>query len=119
MFWHSTKTHKPANSGTYIVYQESTGYTMVADVEHFNDGSFQFVTDHQSNYLDGISHFAEIPPIPLPIPTDLEKFVDSKVSEKHKTCLTDQFDNGYFWAMKDVQQIINAPFKNKSSIEQV
>lgn len=66
-FWHSTKTHKPPTSGTYIVYQETTGYVLIADVEHFTDGSFQFTNDYEPEYLEGITHFAEIPPIPLPI----------------------------------------------------
>ena len=33
-------------------------------------------------------------------------YVSEKVIEKHKTCLTDQFDNGYFWAMKELQELI-------------
>ena len=40
---------------------------------------------------------------------DLEEYVDQKVKEKHKTCLTSDFDNGQFWAYKDIQQkIINS-----------
>lgn len=34
----------------------------------------------------------------------LEEYVDRMVKEKHKTCLTDQFDNGMFWAYKDIQK---------------
>lgn len=37
---------------------------------------------------------------------DLEKFLEDKINEKHKTCLTDMFDNGYFWALKDIQRFI-------------
>jgi hypothetical protein len=33
-------------------------------------------------------------------------YVSSKVIEKHKTCTQDQFDNGYFWAMKELQKLI-------------
>lgn len=33
-------------------------------------------------------------------------YVSSKVIEKHATCLEDQFDNGYFWAMKELQELI-------------
>ncbi len=33
-------------------------------------------------------------------------YVSEKVIEKHKTCLHDQFDNGYFWAMKELQSLI-------------
>ena len=43
----------------------------------------------------------------------LEEYVDQKVREKHKTCLTDDFDNGYFWAMKGVQEFIK---KNKNDV---
>jgi hypothetical protein len=35
---------------------------------------------------------------------ELEKYVDCKIKELHKNCLTDQFDNGGFWAYKDIQQ---------------
>lgn len=35
---------------------------------------------------------------------ELVKYVDDMVVEKHKTCLYDQFDNGMFWAYKDIQQ---------------
>lgn len=34
---------------------------------------------------------------------ELSKYVDDMVKEKHKTCLTNQFDNGMFWAYKDIQ----------------
>lgn len=47
---------------------------------------------------------------------DYEKileYVSSMVIEKHKTCLIDQFDNGYFWAMKELQEkIIKGEFNN-------
>jgi len=43
----------------------------------------------------------------------LEEYVDQKVREKHKTCLTDDFDNGYFWAMKGVQEFIK---KSKNEV---
>jgi hypothetical protein len=33
-------------------------------------------------------------------------YVSSKVIEKHKTCWKSQFDNGYFWAMKELQLLI-------------
>jgi hypothetical protein len=33
-------------------------------------------------------------------------YVSEKVIEKDKTCLQDQFDNGYFWAMKELQSLI-------------
>lgn len=36
----------------------------------------------------------------------LLEYVSEKVHEKHKTCLKDQFDNGYFWAMKELQELI-------------
>ena len=36
----------------------------------------------------------------------LNDFLESKRHEKHKTCLTDQFDNGYFWAIKDIEAYI-------------
>lgn len=41
-------------------------------------------------------------------------YVSDKVIEKHKTCLTDPFDNGYFWAMKELQSlIIDGEFHNE------
>jgi len=36
----------------------------------------------------------------------LLSYVSEMVIEKHKTCLTDQFDNGYFWAMKELQEML-------------
>jgi hypothetical protein len=33
-------------------------------------------------------------------------YVSEKVIEKHKTCLENQFDNGYFWAMKELQELM-------------
>jgi hypothetical protein len=36
----------------------------------------------------------------------LLKYVSDQVSEKHKTCLTDMFDNGWFWAMKELQSML-------------
>lgn len=65
MFWYSVKTHKPATSGTYIVYQETTGYTRIAHVDHKIDGSYEFICEFEEDYLKGISHFADIPAIPL------------------------------------------------------
>ena len=32
----------------------------------------------------------------------LDKFLDEKIQHYHKTCLTDLYDNGCFWAYKDV-----------------
>src|SRR5438093_1301731 len=43
------------------------------------------------------------------MPTDLERieqFIDFKVKEFHKTCLTNEFDNGRFWAFKEMQEFI-------------
>jgi len=37
----------------------------------------------------------------------LDKYLDEKIKEKHKTCLTDQFDNGYFWALKELQEFMH------------
>jgi hypothetical protein len=37
---------------------------------------------------------------------ELLDYVSEKVIEKHKTCLENQFDNGYFWAMKELQSLI-------------
>lgn len=34
------------------------------------------------------------------------EYVGDNVIEKHKTCLTNTFDNGYFWAMKELQSFI-------------
>lgn len=65
MFWYSVKTHKPAKSCSYIVYQETTGYTKIASVDHMNDGTYKFTCYFDSDYLEGISHFADIPPIPI------------------------------------------------------
>ncbi len=36
----------------------------------------------------------------------LEQYVNIKVKEFHKTCLYDLFDNGCFWAFKEVQAFI-------------
>ncbi len=36
----------------------------------------------------------------------LDNYVDEKIKEKHITCLTDDFDNGYFWAMKELQELL-------------
>ena len=36
----------------------------------------------------------------------LEQYVDFKVKEFHKTCLTDTFDNVCFWAFKEMQAFI-------------
>jgi len=36
----------------------------------------------------------------------LIEYVSDKIIEKHKTCLSDKFDNGYFWAMKELQQLL-------------
>lgn len=46
----------------------------------------------------------------------LEEFVNEKVHFYHKTCLTDMFDNGHFFAFKDMQQELR---KLKSQEEQV
>ena len=61
-FWYKTDEHKPSDSGQYLVFQEKTGYVFVADCEHYNNGKFNFVTE--CDMLDGITHFAHIPPIP-------------------------------------------------------
>lgn len=40
---------------------------------------------------------------------DYEKLIEylaDKITEKHKTCLSDQFDNGYLWAMKELQILL-------------
>ena len=42
---------------------------------------------------------------------DLDSYLQTKINEKHKTCLTDEFDNGYFWALKDIQEFINSKVK--------
>lgn len=39
---------------------------------------------------------------------NIEEYVLKKVKEKHKTCLVDQFDNGYFWAMKELQEFMHS-----------
>lgn len=36
----------------------------------------------------------------------LINYVSDKVIEKHKTCLEVHFDNGYFWAMKELQELL-------------
>jgi ribosomal protein S17E len=36
----------------------------------------------------------------------LLEYIANKVIEKHETCLTDEFDNGYFWAMKELQSLL-------------
>ncbi len=33
-------------------------------------------------------------------------YVTAKIIEKHGTCLVSQFDNGYFWAMKEMQEFL-------------
>lgn len=37
---------------------------------------------------------------------EVSSYVDAKVQEKHKKCLIEQFENGYFWAMKDMQTVL-------------
>lgn len=65
MFWYSTKDYKPSDSGQYLVYQETTGFIFVCDVDHTNDGKFYFHDPHNNaEYLTHITHFAQIPPIP-------------------------------------------------------
>lgn len=36
----------------------------------------------------------------------LLKYVSEKVIEKYNTCRENQFDNGYFWAMKELQSLL-------------
>lgn len=64
-FWYSTQTHKPSDSGQYLVYQETTGFSFVCDAVLMNDGSFYFNDPYSDEYLTGVSHFAQIPPIPI------------------------------------------------------
>lgn len=65
MFWYSTKDHKPSDSGQYLVYQATTGFCFVCDVDHTNDGKFYFHDPYNgTEYLTGVTHFAQIPPIP-------------------------------------------------------
>lgn len=40
--------------------------------------------------------------------TSLNEYIEHHINEKHKTCTQNDFDNGYFWAMKDLQQFLNA-----------
>jgi len=42
---------------------------------------------------------------------ELLHLIGDQIIEKHKTCLTDQFDNGYFWGCKDMQSFILKEFK--------
>jgi hypothetical protein len=35
---------------------------------------------------------------------EVEEYNEEKLKEKYKTCTTSEFDNGYFWATKDLQQ---------------
>ncbi len=65
MIWYNVKTYKPSTSGTYIVYQETTGYTKIASVDHMKDGTYEFIDYQEDCALEGISHFADIPPIPI------------------------------------------------------
>lgn len=37
----------------------------------------------------------------------LDEYVLMKVKEKHETCLIDDYDNGYFWAMKELQAVLH------------
>lgn len=36
----------------------------------------------------------------------LKAYLEHKRLEIHKTCLTDKFDNGYFWAIKDTEAFV-------------
>jgi hypothetical protein len=36
----------------------------------------------------------------------LKEYLETKRLEKHKTCLESQFDNGYLWAIKDLESFI-------------
>jgi hypothetical protein len=65
MNWYSVKEYKPAICSTYLVYQESTGYVLIADVVLFNDGTFKFENTDSDDYLEYITHFATIPPGPI------------------------------------------------------
>lgn len=38
----------------------------------------------------------------------LNEYIEFQIKEKHKMCRENDFDNGYFWAMKDLQQFLNA-----------
>ena len=64
MFWYSTKDQKPSDSGQYLVYQGTSGFCFIADVDHTNDGQFYFHNSENDDYLTNITHFAQIPPIP-------------------------------------------------------
>jgi len=33
----------------------------------------------------------------------LSEYISSKIIEKHSSCLTDPFDNGYLWCLLDLQ----------------
>lgn len=63
-FWYSVNTHKPATSGDYLIYSEVTGFTSVASVDHFMDGTFRFHNEEvAAGYIDNVTHFASIPPV--------------------------------------------------------
>ena len=66
-FWYKTSEHKPSDSGQYLVFQEKTGYCLIADCSHYKDGTFYF-SEAENNFEEiiGVTHFAQIPPIPLP-----------------------------------------------------
>ncbi len=65
MKWFSVKEFKPINSGEFLVYVESTGICYVADVDHFNDGTYHFNHPSGLEYIENISHFMNIPPLPI------------------------------------------------------
>ncbi len=47
----------------------------------------------------------------------LLEFLDFWIKEKHRNCLTDNFDNGQFWALKGIQEFINK-MKRDQEIDQ-
>ena len=63
-FWYRTNEYKPSDSGQYLVYQETTGYRLICYCDHFTDNTFKFMDSDTDEYLDGITHFAQSPPIP-------------------------------------------------------
>lgn len=63
--WYNVKEFKPINGGTYIVYVEITGFCYIACVDSFNDGTFHFTNENNLEYIENVSHFMDIPPLPI------------------------------------------------------
>ena len=108
-FWYSTKEYKPSDSCEYLVYQETTGFKLFCYCDHFNDDTFKFMDSDTDEYLDGVTHFAHIPPIPLPmhevIPSSLPPMqevyiLDLDLPERAKRCLIAENIN----TLKDLSQ---------------